>query len=53
MLGLISRWYISGHAPWSDGYESMIYVMATMLFGIYFEKKSELTLARQLVTSMI
>jgi hypothetical protein len=37
LIGLISRWYISGHAPWSDGYESMIYVAwATMLFGLYF-----------------
>ena len=54
-LGLIARWYISGHAPWSDGYESMIYVAwATMLFGIYFGKKSELTLASTtFVTSMI
>ena len=54
-LGLITRWYISGHAPWSDGYESMIYVAwATMLFGIYFGKKSELTLASTtFVTSMI
>lgn len=33
--GLIARWYISGHAPWSDAYESMIYVAwATMLFGL-------------------
>ncbi|MDO1500383.1 cytochrome c biogenesis protein CcsA [Winogradskyella maritima] len=32
--GLIARWYIAGHAPWSDAYESMIYVAwATMLFG--------------------
>lgn len=31
--GLVVRWYISGHAPWSDAYESMIYVAwATMLF---------------------
>jgi len=55
LIGLISRWYISGHAPWSDGYESMIYVAwATMLFGLYFGKKSELTLASTtFVTSMI
>ena len=55
LVGLISRWYISGHAPWSDGYESMIYVAwATMLFGLYFGKKSELTLASTtFVTSMI
>src|SRR5690606_19567243 len=32
--GLIARWYVSGHAPWSDAYESMIYVAwATILFG--------------------
>ncbi|WP_353078046.1 cytochrome c biogenesis protein CcsA [Flavobacterium sp.] len=44
--GLILRWYISGHAPWSDAYESMIYVgWATMFFGVAFGRKSELTLA--------
>ncbi len=33
--GLIVRWYISGHAPWSDAYESMIYVAwSTMFFGL-------------------
>ncbi|SDL02462.1 cytochrome c-type biogenesis protein CcsB [Salinimicrobium catena] len=53
--GLIARWYISGHAPWSDAYESMIYVAwATMLFGIFFGRKSDLTLASTaFVTSMI
>lgn len=35
LAGLIVRWYISGHAPWSDAYESMIYVAwATMLFTL-------------------
>ena len=44
--GLITRWYISGHAPWSDAYESMIYVAwATMLFGLIFGRKSQLTIA--------
>ena len=44
--GLIARWFISGHAPWSDAYESMIYVAwATVLFGILFGRKSNLTLA--------
>lgn len=54
-LGLIARWYISGHAPWSDAYESMIYVAwATMLFGLLFGRKSDLTLASTaFVTSMI
>ncbi|WP_240463000.1 cytochrome c biogenesis protein [Mesonia aquimarina] len=44
--GLIARWYISGHAPWSDAYESMIYVgWATMFFGLAFGRKSDLTIA--------
>lgn len=53
--GLILRWYISGHAPWSDAYESMIYVAwATMFFGVAFGRKSELTVASTaFVTAMI
>ena len=39
-VGLIVRWYISGHAPWSNGYESVVYVAwATMLAGIIFGRK--------------
>ncbi|MDU8887189.1 cytochrome c biogenesis protein CcsA [Yeosuana sp. MJ-SS3] len=54
-IGLIVRWYISGHAPWSDAYESMIYVAwATMLFGLIFGRKSDLTIAATaFVTSML
>jgi cytochrome c-type biogenesis protein CcsB len=45
-IGLILRWYISGHAPWSDGYESMIYVSwATMLFGLMLSSTSNRSLA--------
>jgi len=53
--GLIARWYISGHAPWSDAYESMIYVAwATMFFGLAFGRKSDLTIASTaFVTAMI
>ncbi len=53
--GLIARWFISGHAPWSDAYESMIYVAwATMFFGLIFGRKSELTFAATaFVSSMI
>ena len=25
-LGLIGRWYISGHAPWSNGYEAIVFI---------------------------
>ena len=54
-LGLIARWYISGHAPWSDAYESMIYVAwATVGIGLAFGRKSDLTLAStSFVASMI
>lgn len=45
-IGLIVRWYVSGHAPWSDAYESIIYVgWATMFFGLAFGRKSHLTVA--------
>jgi cytochrome c-type biogenesis protein CcsB len=45
-VGLANRWYISGHAPWSDGYESMIYIAwATVLAGFIFSKRSPMTLA--------
>jgi cytochrome c-type biogenesis protein CcsB len=44
--GLIMRWYISGHAPWSNGYETMIYVgWATSLSGFIFMRRSPITLA--------
>ena len=44
--GLITRWYISGHAPWSNGYESMIYIAwATVLAGFIFSRHSPITLA--------
>jgi len=45
-LGLAARWYVSGHAPWSDAYESVIYVAwATVYFGLAFGRKSHLTIA--------
>ncbi len=45
-LALAARWYISGHAPWSDAYESVIYVSwATVFFGLAFGRKSDLTIA--------
>ncbi len=53
--GLIMRWYISGHAPWSDAYESILYVSwATMGLGLLFIRKSNLTLAAStFVASML
>jgi len=40
-IGLGLRWYISGRAPWSNGYESMIYIAWTStLAGVLFTRKS-------------
>lgn len=40
-LGLGLRWYVSGRAPWSNGYESMIYIAWTTAFaGLIFTRKS-------------
>ena len=45
-IGLIIRAFISGHAPWSDAYETMIYIAwSTMLFGLIFGNKSRLAIA--------
>lgn len=50
-IGLGIRWYISDHAPWSNGYESMIYIAwASVLAGFIFMKKSSITLG---VTAML
>lgn len=40
-IGLGLRWYVSERAPWSNGYESMIYIAwTTVLAGILFARKS-------------
>ena len=45
-LGLAARWYIAGHAPWSNGYESMIYISwAIVLAGLLFRRTSLITLS--------
>ena len=40
-FGLGLRWYISGHSPMSNGYESMIFISwVTLLAGLIFSRKS-------------
>ncbi len=52
--GLSLRWYIAGHAPWSNGYETMIYVgWATSLSGFIFKKRSPISLAVTTILSSI
>ncbi len=51
-LGLGIRWYVSGRAPWSNGYESMIYIAWTAtLAGLIFTRKSLGGLAATMILS--
>jgi len=45
-IGLAIRWYVSGHAPMSNGYESMIFVAwGTLLAGLIVAKRSHVAMA--------
>ncbi len=45
-FGIGLRWYVSGRAPWSNAYESMVYVgWATALAGLVMGRRSKMTLA--------
>lgn len=51
--GLIVRWYVSGHAPWSNAYESVIYVgWATMFFGMAFGFGYKLNITHYLLSKL-
>jgi len=44
--GMGLRWYLSGHAPWSNGYEALILISwASLLAGFSFVRYSKITLA--------
>ncbi len=44
--GLGLRWYLTGHAPWSNGYEALLLISwAGLLAGISFMRYSKITLA--------
>jgi len=45
-VGLVLRGFIEGHAPWSSGYESMIYIAwAIILSGIFFSRQAVIALS--------
>jgi hypothetical protein len=45
-FGMIMRWYLTGHAPWSNGYESLILIAwGGLLAGFSFARYSKITLA--------
>ena len=53
-LALALRWYVAAHAPWSDSYESMIYIgWSAALAGIIFFRKSLLTLSASCLLASI
>ena len=46
VIGMGIRWYIAGHAPWSNAYESIVFIAAsTVLAGIIVARKSPFALA--------
>ena len=45
-FGIVLRWYLSGHAPWSNGYEATIFISWVSVFsGILFSKKTKMPAA--------
>jgi ABC-type transport system involved in cytochrome c biogenesis permease subunit len=48
-----ARWFISGHAPWSNAYEAIVYVAWRLCFGLAFDIKSKLTVASAAFVSAI
>lgn len=50
MYGMSLRWYISGHAPWSNSYETMVYVAwATVCAGLLFMRRSYLVFSLAII----
>ncbi|WP_225351772.1 cytochrome c biogenesis protein CcsA [Arcobacter porcinus] len=48
------RWYVSGHAPWSDTYESMLYISWSSVFaGVIFFRRSLLALSSAVIMAAI
>jgi cytochrome c-type biogenesis protein CcsB len=46
MIGMAIRWYIAGHAPWSNAYESIVFIAgATVIAGLILAKNSPFALA--------
>jgi len=46
VVGMGIRWYISGHAPWSNAYESIVFIAAATVFaGLVLARHSPFALA--------
>ena len=52
--GLAARWYIAGHAPWSNGYEAMLLVAwVSILMGFIFSRNNKMTLAASAILACV
>lgn len=53
-VGMGMRWFISGHAPWSNTYESLVYIgWSAMFAGLFFFRKSLMALSATVVMAGI
>lgn len=52
--GIYMRWAISGHAPWSNGYEALVFIaFITIAVGLSFARKHMAILAGALILSSL
>jgi len=52
--GLAARWYIAGHAPWSNGYEAMLLVAwVAVVMGFIFSRNNKMTLAAAAILACV
>ena len=53
-FGMGFRWVVSGHAPWSDTYESLLYISWSAVFaGVIFFRRSLLALSSSVIVAAI
>ncbi|MEA1954406.1 MAG: cytochrome c biogenesis protein CcsA [Campylobacterota bacterium] len=46
VVGMGMRWYVAGHAPWSNAYESIVFIAAATIFaGLVLARRSPFALA--------
>jgi len=53
-FGMGFRWLVSGHAPWSNTYESLLYISWSAIFaGVIFFRRSLLALSAAIIIASI
>ena len=53
-FGLGLRWYLTGHAPWSNGYEALVFISwGSLLIGFVFMKYTKLILAATVLIAFL